>query len=136
MFTRNKRVSGAAADAIDGLAPYANQLAHDEKLRRRLIAALGAGVAARERASRQLGPLGIAVRLGSDPVLRAQVTEALQQLQKAKGRVTRRRSHTTRNVVLFLTGAGAIIAAVPGARASLRSRLRALSGDNGGTDTP
>jgi hypothetical protein len=71
MFRRKKGVGGAAAEALDGLSPYADQLAHDETFRRRLLAALGAALAAQERARRQVGIVGLAGRLGSDPVLRA-----------------------------------------------------------------
>jgi uncharacterized membrane protein len=124
MFKRHKGVSGAAAEALDGISPYADQLAHDETLRRRLLAALGAGLAAQERAKRQVGLVGAATRLGSDPILRAQLAEALMQLQKAKGRVKRTRSHRTRNAVLVLTGAGAAVAALPRVRAAVTNRVR------------
>jgi uncharacterized membrane protein len=124
MFRRKKGVGGAAAEALDGLSPYADQLAHDETFRRRLLAALGAALAAQERARRQVGIVGLAGRLGSDPVLRAQVAEAVLQLQKARGRMKPRRSHKTRNVLLVLTGAGAVAAATPRARKAV-SRMRA-----------
>jgi uncharacterized membrane protein len=102
------------------LSPYADQLAHDETFRRRLLAAVGAGLAAQERVRRQAGLMGAAGRLGSDPVLRAQITEAIAQLQKAKGRVTRTRtrSHKTRNVLLVLAGAGTAAALVARRRGS------------------
>jgi uncharacterized membrane protein len=129
MFRRNKGVSGAAAEALDGISPYADQLARDETLRRRLLAALGAALAAQERARRQAGLVGAASRLGSDPVLRAQLAEALAQLQKAKGRVKRNRSHRTRNVVLVLTGAGAAVAVFPRVRAAV-ARMRSARDEN------
>ena len=130
MFTRKNGVSGAAAEALDGLSPYADRLTHDETYRRRLLAALGAGLAAQQRARRQVGLAGLAGRLGSDPVLRAQVAEVVAQLQKAKGRVKPKpkRSHTTRNVVLVVAGAGAAIAVAPRLRSAI-NRLRAASRD-------
>ena len=127
MFSRTKGVTGTAADALDGISPYANRLAHDEKLRQRLVAALGAGVAASERARRQAGLVG----LGSDPVLRGQLTEAMSQLKKANGRLRRSKSHTTRNTLLLLTGAGALAAAVPSVRHGIVDRVRALARDHG-----
>jgi hypothetical protein len=114
MFGRRTGAAGVAAEALDTISPYADQLAHDDKLRRRLAAAIGAGLAAQERARRQAGIAGIATRLGTDPVLRAQVAEAIAQLRKAKGRMEhkRSRSHTVRNLVLFAVGiAAAAVAA-------------------------
>lgn len=100
------------AGAVDEVTPYVDQLAHDEKLRERLAAALTAGLAARRRAQRQAGLIGLATRLGSDPVLRAQIAEALSQLQQARSRVQKRRSHTLRNVFVVLAVGGAIAAAL------------------------
>jgi hypothetical protein len=123
MFGR-KEVASAAVDAKAGVSPYIDQLAQDEKLRERLAAAITAGVAARQRARKHVGLLGIATRLGSDPVLRAQLTEAFTQLQKAKGRIEKNRSHKKRNIVLLLTGAGLVVAAVPSVRDTVMSKVR------------
>jgi uncharacterized membrane protein len=131
MFRRNKGVSGAAAEALEGISPYADRFARDETLRRRLLAALGAALAAQDRARRQAGLVGAASRLGSDPVLRAQLAEALAQLQKAKGRMNRRTSsHRTRNVLLVLTGAGAAVAVLPRVRAAVTDRVRSARGED------
>jgi hypothetical protein len=123
MFGR-KDATAVASDALDGASPYIDQLVHDEKLRERLLAAITAGAAARKRARRQVGLLGIAARLGSDPVLRAQVAEAVSQLQKAKGRIEKNRSHKVRNTFLLLTGAGLVVAAVPGLRDTVLNKLK------------
>src|SRR5438034_11604865 len=93
MLGRKKGVSEVAGEALESVSPYADKLTHDEKFRQMLVAALAAGIAARRRAKRQAGPVGLADRLGSDPVLRAQIAETLVQLQKAGGRVKKRRSH-------------------------------------------
>ena len=106
MFGRNKGVSGFASDALETVSPYTDRLAHDEKLRERLVAALTAGVAARNRAQRQAGLIGLGRRLATDPILRAQLSEAAHQLQKAQGRVRKGRSHKARNTVLFVTSVG------------------------------
>jgi uncharacterized membrane protein len=129
MFGRKQGATAAASDAIGGMSTYADQLAHDEKLRRRLIAALSATAAARTRARRQAGWAGMARRLGSDPVLRAQVAEAVAQLQKAKGRVRKNRSHKLRNWLLLLTGAGLVVAAVPSLRDSVLKKVRGSQDD-------
>ena len=122
MFGR-KNAATVAGDALDGVSPYIDQLAHDEKLRERLVAAITAGAAARTRAKRQVGLLGVATRLGSDPVLREQVAEVVSQLQKAKGRIEKNRSHKTRNTVLLLTGAGVVVAAVPSLREAVMNKV-------------
>jgi hypothetical protein len=122
MFGR-KNVATAASDALDGVSPYVDQLVHDEKLRRRLAAAITAGAAARSRAKKQTGLLGLATRLATDPVLRAQLGEATSQLQKANSRLKKHKSHKVRNTVLLLAGAGAVIAALPSLRETVMSKL-------------
>ena len=84
MFTSKRRVAEVASEAIENVSPYVDRFAHDERFRRRLIAAIGAAVAAQRRARRQAGWIGLATRLSSDPVLRAQVTQAVEQLQKRR----------------------------------------------------
>jgi hypothetical protein len=126
MFGR-KNVATAASDALDGVSPYVDQLAHDEKLRRRLTAALSAGAAAHSRARKQTGLLGLATRLATDPVLRAQLAEATTQLQKANSRLKKHKSHKLRNTMLLLAGVGAVVAAVPSLRETV---LNALGGDD------
>jgi len=124
MFGRKQGATAAASDALNGISPYVDRLAHDEKLRQRLVAALTATAAARNRARRQAGVFGVATRLASDPVLRAQVAEAAVQLQKARGRLRKKRSHTLRNWLLVVFGAGVVAVAVPSIRGSLLKRLR------------
>ena len=124
MFGRNKGVSGFASDALETVTPYTDRLAHDEKLRERLVAALTAGAAARKRAQRQAGLIGLARRLATDPILRVQLAEAAHQLQKAQGRVRKGRSHKARNTVLFVTSVGMVVAAVPSLRAFVLDKVR------------
>jgi uncharacterized membrane protein len=126
MFGRNggeSAVSGAASE----LSGYGVGLVEDEKFRQRLLAALAAGAAVRRRAKRQAGGLGFARRLGGDPVLRAQLLEMIVQLQRARRRVERRRSHKLRNWVFVLTGFGAASAAV--SVPSVRARILDVVGD-------
>ena len=133
MFGRNGSATSVAAEAAESLSPYVDQLANDEKLRERLVAALGAALAARQRARRQAGLSGLARRLGSDPVLRGQLTEMVLQLQAAQKRVQKNRSHKVRNAVLFVSGVGMVVAAVPSLRNGLRSKIGSNS-DNGAPD--
>jgi hypothetical protein len=126
---RGKNVATAASDALDGVSPYVDQLAHDEKLRRRLAAALAAGAAARKRARKQRGLMGLATLLATDPVLRAQLGEVSWQLQKANSRLKKHKSHKLRNAMLFLAGAGAVVAAVPSLREAVMGKLDGGSDD-------
>jgi uncharacterized membrane protein len=125
MFGRNGAKS-AVADAAGEVSSYGSEAIEDPKTRKRLIAALAAGVAARERVRRQRGVLGTARRLAEDPVLRAHAVEMLVQLQKARQRVDRKRSHKLRNSFLLLAGFGAASAAV--AVPAVRERVLKLVG--------
>jgi uncharacterized membrane protein len=128
MYGRNRGAAGVASDVIDNASPYVTQLADDKKLRRQLVAAASAGVAARRRARRQAGLLGVATQLGSDPVLRAQLIEAVSQLQRAQRRMKRRNtSHTTRNVLLLVTGAGLAAAVSPKVRTRVIDAVRGVN---------
>ena len=69
----------------------------------------------------QVGALGTARRLASDQLLRAELVEMVAQLQAARQRIERKRTHKLRNVTLFVAGAGAVLA-VP----SVRDRLKAM----------
>ena len=122
MFGR-KNVATAANDALDGVSPYVDQLAHDEKLRQRLVAALTAGAAAHKRAKKQTGLLGLATRLATDPVLRSQLAEVTTQLQKANGRLKKHKSHKVRNTMLLLSVVGAVVAALPSLRETVMDRF-------------
>jgi uncharacterized membrane protein len=111
-------------DAADAAVEYVDPLAKDEKLRQRVAAAFVAGDAARRRARRQTGLTGLARRLGSDPVLRAQVAEMAVQLQAARKRAQKAHSHNVRNAVLFAGGVAMVVAAVPAAREGVMSMFR------------
>ena len=124
MLGRNKGISGLASNALDSVSPFTDRLAHDEKLRERLVAALSAGVAARGRAQRQTGAVGVARRLATDSILHAQIKEAAHQLQRAQGRVRKSQSHKLRNTMLFVTGLGMVLAAVPSLRAFALDKVR------------
>ena len=126
MFGRNGR-SQTVMHAAEELASYGGDVLEDEKARRRLVAGVAAGLAARQRAKRQTGLSGLARRLAEDPVLRAHAVTAFVALRQARQRVERRRGHKARNVLLLLGGAGAATAvvAVPAVRARV---LRLVGG--------
>jgi hypothetical protein len=135
MFGR-KNVATAASDVLDGVLPYVDRLAHDEKLRRRLAAAITAGAAARTRAKKHTGLAGLATWLTTDPTLRTQLGEVSSQLQKASSRLKKHKSHKLRNTVLLLAGAGAVVAALPGPREAVLSKLGGGHDPAGGSDAP
>jgi uncharacterized membrane protein len=130
MFGRNGSATTVVTDAAESLSPYADQLATDEKLRERLVAAVGAALAARQRARRQAGLIGLARRLGSDPVLRAQLTEMVVHLQAAQQRVRKTRSHKARNTLMFASGVGIALAAVPSLRNGVMAKIRRSSSND------
>jgi uncharacterized membrane protein len=126
MFGRNGR-SHAVMEAAEEITSYGGDVLEDDKARRRVVAAVTAGLAARHRAKRQAGLAGLLRRLAEDPVLRANAVTMLVSLQQARQRVERRRSHKARNVLLLVGGAGAATAVV--AVPAVRARVLGLVGD-------
>ena len=137
MFGRNGK-SQAVMDAAGELTSYGGDVLEDKKARRRLVTAVTAGLAARQRAKRQTGVAGLLRRLAEDPAFRANAVTMLASLQEARQRVERRRSHKARNVLLLLGGAGAATAvvAVPAVRARVlgllgtKDRLGSIGGSS------
>jgi uncharacterized membrane protein len=117
-------------DAAEELTSYGGDVLEDEKARRRLVTAVTAGLAARQRAKRQMGFSGLLRRLAEDPVLRANAMTMLVSLQQARQRVERRRSHKVRNVLLLVGGAGGATAVV--AVPAIRARVLGLVGGTKG----
>ena len=117
-------VKDAVADAADAVVEYVDPLARDEKLRQRLAEAIVAGAAVRQRVRRPTGLAGFA-QLATDPVLRAQLLELRTQLQAAKKRAKKARSHRLRNTIVFVSGAAVVVMAVPAARRKLTALVRA-----------
>src|SRR5215208_3510981 len=131
MFGR--KPNGVVADAAETAAEYSGRLVQDEKARKRALAAVAAAVAAKRRTERQRGKTGLAYRLATDPVLRMQLVEMYMQLQKARRRVEKKRSHKLRNLMLVGAGFGAVTAAlkvpkVRDAAEKLVSRTREMGG--------
>ncbi|MGZ4360413.1 MAG: hypothetical protein ACXVZW_11615 [Gaiellaceae bacterium] len=135
MFGQSKRTTGIITSTAGRVSPYVDRLAHDEKLRRRLAAAISGDLAARRRAKRhRTGILGTVARISPNPALRGQLREAISQFEKARGRMQKTHSHKTRNSMLALAGAGLIVAAVPKLRSGLAHTLGGKSsGDDSGS---
>jgi len=112
-------------DAADTVVEYVDPLANDERLRKRIAAAIVAGSAARQRVRKQTGRTGLVRRIASDPVLRAQMLELGTQLQAARRRAKKARTHKLRNSVLLVSGVAIVITALPAAREKLLSVVRA-----------
>jgi uncharacterized membrane protein len=128
-----RKTVGEAADAVGGAAQaavgYVDPLVRDEKLRERLAAAILAGFAVQSRVRKQTGLTGLAQRLATDRALHAQLAEMAVAMQAVQTRVKKvHNKHRVRNALLFVSGIGMIIAAVP----SLRSKMPSLLG--GGYD--
>ena len=124
MFGRNGK-GQAVMDAAGELTSYGGEVLEDKRARRRLVTAVTAGLAARQRAKRQTGVAGLLRRLAEDPVLRENTVTMLMSLQQARQRVERRRGHKVRNMMLLLGGAGAATAVVgvPAVRARVLGLL-------------
>ena len=134
MFGQGKR-TGIISATADRMSPYVDRLTHDEKLRRRMAAAITGQVAVRQRAKRRrTGFLGTAARFGSNPALKAQMLEAVSHVHKARGRMQKNNHHKARNSVLVLAGAGIVVAAVPWLRHSLADALHRKGDDDWGSD--
>jgi hypothetical protein len=107
MIGRKQRPTARLAGAAQALTGVVDPLVRDEKLRRRLLAGITAGAAARRRVERQTGLSGLARRLATDRVLRAQLQEMTRQLRKAERRAETVRRHRLRNGLLVAAGVGA-----------------------------
>ena len=110
MFTRTK--SQALKDNAQGAAEFANALAKDKKFRKEVLSAVRHGTKAQRRASRRI-VLPTAARLANDPKIKNELRKMTTSLDKAWGRVEKKRSHKLRNTLLLLlgaAGAGAVAA--------------------------
>ena len=115
---RRKGKTAAVADALDGITPLAEEVAQDEKLRRRLGTALAHGVAA----TREARFHGRARQLASNGAMLAHLGEMVGQLEAAKQRRNRKRRN--RKLIRSLVFAVPVAAlAVPQSRSWLKERL-------------
>jgi uncharacterized membrane protein len=105
----------------------AAQLSADKKFRNQLLAAAAHGVRAKRRVDGSLGLVAAANRLARDAQLHAEVRQMMRDLQAARDRLERKRSHRVRNFLLLLgSAAGAAALTVPQARRWISGRLAAF----------
>jgi hypothetical protein len=84
----------------------------DRRFRKQVASAVAHATVARRRAKRKFGLAAAVRRLNADPVLRREVRAAVTSLEKALGRVEKKRSHKLRNSLLVVAGVGGAAAAV------------------------
>lgn len=106
MFGRNKGAAATVAEKTRSVAQYVDPLVRDDKLRRKLAAAVAVGNDARRRAKKQTGLTGLARRLATDAVLRAQLEELSNQLKGVQKHAKKTHSHKLRNTLLVVAGLG------------------------------
>ena len=115
---RQKGKTTAVSDAIGGIAPLAEEVMEDKKLRGRLIAAASHGLAARRQA-RSRGRLR---QLALNRELHAQVAAMATQLERAnKRRLRKRRNRKLVRSAFFAVPVAAV--AVPQSRTWIREQL-------------
>src|SRR3954447_25184350 len=90
---------------------FAGSLAKDKKFRKELLSAISHGTIAQRRAARKVGFYAAMLRLANDPKLRREVSKMVTSLDKAWGRVEKKRSHKVRNTLLLVGLGGAAAAA-------------------------
>jgi uncharacterized membrane protein len=111
---------------------FAGDLAKDKKFRKELLSAIRHGEIARRRARRRIGFLPTAQRVGSDPKVRRELRRMIENLDAARSRIEKKRSHKLRNTLLVV-GAGGAIVVIPQVR---RFVLARFSSDGGTTMMP
>ena len=130
MFGRKEAREGAreTADALQTVA-------EDRKLRAQLADALAHGLAARRRMTKLTGVSGAVYRISSDRELQRHLRRMAHELEDARKRMRRKRSHKLRNTLLIAGGAAgaAAVAAMPQTRRFLTEKLDRSRGGSPGT---
>lgn len=123
MFRRTR--TQALKDSAVSATELAASLARDKKFRKELLSGISHGVIARRRTARRLGFLAGATRIATDLELKNELRKMTKNLERAWGRVEKKRSHKLRNTL--------VVAALGGAAAAAASQRRRLSGLVGGS---
>jgi uncharacterized membrane protein len=122
MFKRSR--TAALRDNAASASEFATSLAKDKKFRKELLSAISHGTIAQRRASRKIGFVAAATRLGSDPKLKRELNKMVASLDKVWSRVEKKRSHNLRNFLLIVgIGGGAVAATMPKVRNKLTGQL-------------
>jgi uncharacterized membrane protein len=117
----------AVKDSAVSAAELAASLAKDKKFRKQLLSAVGHGTIAKRRAQKRIGFFAAATRLAADPKLKNELRKMTDHLDKAWGRVEKKRSHKLRNTLL--------VAGLGGAAAVVATQRRRITGMVGGGST-
>jgi len=117
-------------DNAASASEFATQLARDKKFRKELLSAISHGTIAQRRAARKIGFYAAMLRLKKDPKLRREVNRMVSSLDKAWGRVEKKRSHKLRNTLIVVGLGGAAAAAA--SRPELRSKVTGAFPSNNG----
>jgi uncharacterized membrane protein len=108
MFRRSK--TAGLKDGVASSVDLGTALARDKQFRKEIVSAVAHAAAARERAASRVGVTAAAVRLATDEALREELSEMIDNLRSAWGRLEKKRSHRMRNTFLVLFGAGTVAA--------------------------
>ena len=106
----------AVKDSAVSAAELARSLAKDKKFRKQLLSAISHGTIAKRRASKRIGFVAAATRLGADEKLKNELRKMTKSLENAWGRVEKKRSHKLRNSLLIVGGVGGAAVAAMKAR--------------------
>lgn len=90
--------------AVDTARPYVERLAQDEDLHEHVKNAYASARTVYDQLLGGRGATGAAMRVAQDKDIQDELRNAVEELRKAGGRVQGETSHTTRNVLLLLTG--------------------------------
>jgi hypothetical protein len=105
-----------AKETLRDVISYADEVIRDERLRSDIRAAVGHGAKASDRVKSDIDTGGITTRLARDKKLRKNVRALLDDLDNASERIRRKKGHRSRNVLLIIASAGALLAAIPNVR--------------------
>jgi uncharacterized membrane protein len=121
----------ALKESAASVTELAASLARDKKFRKQLLSAVGHGTIARRRAASRIGFIAAVSRLAGDPKLRTELRRMTTSLEKAWTRVEKKRSHTLRNTLIVVAGAGAAAAVVTKGRKLIRGRVTSAGSGSG-----
>jgi hypothetical protein len=116
-------------ETVRGVISYLDEVIRDERLHADIAAAVGHGAKAGDRVKSDIDAGGITTRLAADRKLRKNVRAFLDDLDNASERMRRKKSHRTRNVLLIVVSASAVLVAVPSLRRWLAPRKSELASE-------
>ena len=97
-------VRDRVTDAVETARPYAERIAKDDELHDHVKKAYESARKIYDELVGPAGATGAAVRVARDKDLQDELKKTVEELREAGRRVQGKESHTTRNVVLLLTG--------------------------------